>query len=186
MESIIQDVKKMNKIYKVILIIIMLNFPKLLLSADMVGYLMNQAEQEYNDKNYQKAYTSLQNIAPTGNPKAIYLLGTMYLEGLGIDKNYEVAHEMILFASQNLYKNNKIMASEAQNILSEMYKKGIGTIKNNIEAYKWSYIANIAGNTNSLNLLSNLKSLISEEEEILAIKEAKLFLSKISNKEDNQ
>ena len=147
---------------------------------------MNQAEQEYNDKNYQKAYTSLQNIAPTGNPKAIYLLGTMYLEGLGIDKNYEVAHEMILFASQNLYRNNKIMASEAQNILSEMYKKGIGTIKNNIEAYKWSYIANIAGNTNSLNLLSNLKSLISEEEEILAIKEAKLFLSKISNKEDNQ
>ena len=176
----------MNKIYKIILIIIMLSFPKILLSADMVGYLMDQAEQQYNDKNYKKAFTALQKIAPTGNPKAIYLLGTMYLEGLGIDKNYEVAHEMILFASQNLYKNNKIMASEAQNILSEMYKKGIGTIKNNIEAYKWSYIANIAGNTNSLNLLSNLKSLISEEEEILAIKEAKLFLSKISNKEDNQ
>ena len=176
----------MNKLYKIILIIIMVSFPKFLLSADMVGYLMDQAEQEYNEKNYSKAYTSLQNIAPTGNPKAIYLLGTMYLEGLGIDKNYEVAHEMILFASQNLYKNNKIMASEAQNILSEMYKKGIGTIKNNIEAYKWLYIANIAGNTNSLNLLSNLKSLISEEEEILAIKEAKLFLSKISNKEDDQ
>ena len=103
-----------------------------------------------------------------------------------IDKNYKVAHEMILFASQNLYKNDKIMASEAQNKLSEMYIKGIGTIKNNIEAYKWLYIANITSNTNSLNLLSNLKSLISEEEEILAIKEAKLFLSKISNKEDNQ
>ena len=71
----------MNKIYKVILIIIMLNFPKLLLSADMVGYLMNQAEQEYNDKNYQKAYTSLQNIAPTGNPKAMLYSGTFMALG---------------------------------------------------------------------------------------------------------
>ena len=73
----------MNKLYKIILIIIMVSFPKFLLSADMVGYLMDQAEQEYNEKNYSKAYTALQNIAPTGHPKAIYLLGNMYLEGLG-------------------------------------------------------------------------------------------------------
>jgi len=175
----------MNKLYKIILIIIMVSFPKFLLSADMVGYLMDQAEQEYNEKNYSKAYTSLQNIAPTGHPKAIYLLGSMYLEGLGVDKNYEAAHEMILFASQNLYKNDKIMASEAQNKLSEMYKKGMGTIKNNIEAYKWLYIANTTSNANSLNALASLKSLISDKEEALAIKEAKLFIFNTSDKEDN-
>ena len=178
----------MNKLYKIILIIIMVSFPKFLLSADMVGYLMDQAEQEYNEKNYSKAYTSLQNIAPTGHPKAIYLLGSMYLEGLGVDKNYEAAHEMILFASQNLYKNDKIMASEAQNKLSEMYEKGMGTIKNNIEAYKWLYIANntsTTSNANSLNALYSLKSLISDKEEALAIKEAKLFIFNTSDKEDN-
>ena len=178
----------MNKLYKIVLIIIMVSFPKFLLSADMVGYLMDQAEQEYNEKNYSKAYTSLQNIAPTGHPKAIYLLGSMYLEGLGVDKNYEAAHEMILFASQNLYKNDKIMASEAQNKLSEMYEKGMGTIKNNIEAYKWLYIANntsTTSNANSLNALTSLKSLISDKEEALAIKEAKLFIFNTSDKEDN-
>ena len=109
----------------------------------------------------------------------------MYLEGLGVDKNYEAAHEMILFASQNLYKNDKIMASEAQNKLSEMYEKGMGTIKNNIEAYKWLYIANTISNANSLNALANLKSLISDKEEALAIKEAKLFIFNTSDKEDN-
>ena len=178
----------MNKLYKIILIIIMVSFPKFLLSADMVGYLMDQAEQEYNEKNYSKAYAALQNIAPTGHPKAIYLLGSMYLEGLGVDKNYEAAHEMILFASQNLYKNDKIMASEAQNKLSEMYEKGMGTIKNNIEAYKWLYIANntsTTSNANSLNALTSLKSLISDKEEALAIKEAKLFIFNTSDKEDN-
>ena len=80
------------------------------------------------------------------------------------------------------------MASEAQNKLSEMYEKGMGTIKNNIEAYKWLYIANdtsTTSNANSLNALTSLKSLISDKEEALAIKEAKLFIFNTSDKEDN-
>ena len=56
-----------------------------------------------NDKNYVQAYESLTNIAPTGNPVATYLLGQMYLKGLGIEINNKLAFDMILYSSQKLF-----------------------------------------------------------------------------------
>ena len=89
MELITQDVRKMIKFLKIITTILIIS-PKILMSADMSGYLLNKAIEEFNNKNYESAYKSLTNIAPTGNPVANYLLGQMYLKGLGIEPNYKI------------------------------------------------------------------------------------------------
>ena len=102
----------MIKLLKIIIIILVIS-PKVLMSADMSGYLLSKAIKEFNNKNYESAYKSLTNIAPTGNPVANYLLGQMYLQGLGIDPNYKIAYDKILYSSQKLFKHDKSLAIES-------------------------------------------------------------------------
>ena len=71
----------MNKIFKIIYVCVFILYNSICYGADMAGYLLDQAIKHYNDKNYNEAYAALNNIAPTGNPVAIYLLGNMYLNG---------------------------------------------------------------------------------------------------------
>ena len=85
----------MTKLIWFNVIIFFLVFSKNLVAADMSGYLLNQAIKEFNNKNYEVAYKSLSNIAPAGNPVATYLLGQMFLKGLGIEVNNKNAYEMI-------------------------------------------------------------------------------------------
>ena len=68
-----------------------------------------------------------------------------------------VAHDMILFASENLPNNFKELAIEAQMILIDMYANGTGVIKNNLEAYKWAYIVNLSNNSLASSILIKLR-----------------------------
>jgi len=179
MVQIIQDVLLMNKIFKILYIFIFILYSNISFSADMAGYLLDQAIKQYNDKNYKDAFTALNNIAPTGNPVAVYLLGNMYLNGYGIKKNYNIAYQMILFAAQQLPNDYKNIALEAQLTLADMYINGTGVIKNNLEAYKWAYIVNLSNNSLASSILIKLQSALSEEEILLASKEGEEFMKKI-------
>jgi len=177
-------VKLINKIFKIIYICSFILYSNISYGADMAGYLLDQAIKHYNDKNYNDAFTALNNLAPTGNPVAIYLLGNMYLNGYGIKKNNKVAHDMILFASENLPNNFKELAIEAQMILIDMYANGTGVIKNNLEAYKWAYIVNLSNNSLATSIIIKLRDKLSEEEILLASKEGDEFMKKIKENEN--
>ena len=104
----------------------------------MSGYLLTKAIKDFNDKNYEAAYKSLSNIVPTGNPVAAYLLGQMYLKGLGIEIDHKAAYEMIYYSSQKLFNHDQALALESQITLSNMYNKGLGTDANKSKAYMWA------------------------------------------------
>ena len=84
----------MIRVFLINLIIILFLSSKSLIAADMSGYLLSKAIKDFNDNNYESAYKSLSNIVPTGNPVAAYLLGQMYLKGLGIEIDHKAAYEM--------------------------------------------------------------------------------------------
>ena len=169
----------MNRIFKILYICTFILYTNICYGADMAGYLLDQAIKQYNDKNYGEAYTALNNIAPTGNPVAIYLLGTIYLNGYGIEKNIQVAHDMILFAAENLPNTNKELAEDAQMLLIDMYANSEGSIKNYIQAYKWAYIVNSTNNNLTASILIKLANTLSDEEISLASNKAKEFLKRI-------
>ena len=102
----------------------------------------------------------------------------MYLNGYGIKKNNKVAHDMILFASENLPNNFKELAIEAQMILIDMYANGTGVIKNNLKAYKWAYIVNLSNNSLATSIIIKLRDKLSEEEILLASIEGDEFMKK--------
>lgn len=154
----------MTKLIRLYIIISFLIISKTLIAADMSGYLLNQAIKEFNNKNYKVAYKALSNIAPTGNPVATYLLGQMYLKGLGIEVNNKNAYEMILYSAEKLFSHDKNLALESQITLSNMYKKGIGTNQNNEKAYMWAYIAHKTNEEMHLNYLKDFQEQLSPEE----------------------
>ena len=166
----------MNKIFKIIYVCVFILYNSICYGADMAGYLLDQAIKHYNDKNYNEAYAALNNIAPTGNPVAIYLLGNMYLNGNRIEKNIKVAHDMILYASENLRNTNIELATDAQMILIEMYLNGDPSVKNDIQAYKWAYIVNYANNKLASSILGKLSNKLSDEEVALASSKAEKFI----------
>jgi len=169
-------VKVKNKIYKLLFIIIIIFNLNDIHAADMSGYILDQAMQNIEDKEYDKAFTALQNIAPTGNPIAIFLLGNMYLNGLGTDKNYKHAHEMILYAAQELPKINIELATKAQAIISSLYMNGIGIEIDNIEAYKWGHIASLKNDKNAIEIINLLKNSLTEDQIKKAVEKAKKII----------
>ncbi|MCH2678779.1 MAG: SEL1-like repeat protein, partial [Alphaproteobacteria bacterium] len=104
----------MIRVFLINLIIILFLSSKSLIAADMSGYLLSKAIKDFNDNNYEAAYKSLSNIVPTGNPVAAYLLGQMYLKGLGIEIDHEAAYEMIYYSSQKLFNHDQALALESQ------------------------------------------------------------------------
>ena len=153
----------MTKLLKIIIIVLLIS-PKVLMSADMSGYLLSKAIKEFNNKNYESAYKSLTNIAPAGNPVANYLLGQMYLKGLGIEPNYKIAYDMILYSSQKLFGHDKSLAIESQITLSNMYANGIGTDTDKSKSYMWAYIAYKTSENIHLTYLESLQSTLPPED----------------------
>ena len=179
MELTTQDVKKMIKVFLINLIIILFLFSKSLIAADMSGYLLTKAIKDFNDKNYEVAYKSLSNIVPTGNPVAAYLLGQMYLKGLGIKIDHKAAYEMISYSSQKLFNHDQALALESQITLSNMYNKGIGTDANKSKAYMWAYIAQKTNEEMHLKYLKELQKNLSSEDITNAEKQGLKIFKKV-------
>ena len=96
----------------------------------------------------------------------------------------QIAHDMILFAAENLPNTNKELATDAQMILIDMYTNSEGVIKNNLQAYKWAYIVNSTNNTLTSSILIKLGNTLSQEEISIASNKAKEFIKKINKNED--
>jgi TPR repeat protein len=86
--------------------------------------------QAYNEKNWVQAIYYLRPLAETGDDKALLLLGNMYLQGYGVERDPSEAMRLYRKAAIN---NNV----EATVVIATMYQQGIGVTKNYRTAAEW-------------------------------------------------
>ena len=86
--------------------------------------------QYYKYGEYDKALSSLKELADEGNINASFYLGEMFRQGNGIEKNNALSFKYYLKAAEGGKK-------EAFNIIGESYYIGKGVDKNISEGFKW-------------------------------------------------
>jgi TPR repeat protein len=95
-----------------------------------IGGPLEDGVAAYQDKAYTKAAEFWRPLAERGHPGAQYLLGTLYVEGKGVERDDTTAFLWFERAA------NKGHAS-AQYNLGASYAEGAGVQKNDVEAAKW-------------------------------------------------
>jgi len=70
----------------------------------------------------------------TNEPSQLFLVGTKYLHGVGVDKNIDRARDWLQKSAENGYP-------PAQQVLGEMAEKGVGAPPNITDAYFWYKLA---------------------------------------------
>jgi TonB family protein len=95
---------------------------------------LTQNKSTYSQGNYIEASKNLKPLAEAGDPEAQTLLGTMYLNGQGIE---ESSTEAYVWYSRAAHQGN----TEAQIALSDMYRMGNGVEKNALLAAYWRSLA---------------------------------------------
>jgi TPR repeat protein len=104
--------------------------------------------------NHKKAAWLYGKAAEQNHPKAQFFLGFMYLQGRGVNKDFQKALELTTkSASQGFYK--------AQYLLAQMYLKGVGVQQNIDKGNFWMTQFNAQGqDTSKLSFIdSELKFL---------------------------
>jgi uncharacterized protein len=84
----------------------------------------------YDRGDYKTALDKIKPLAEKGGAVPQYLLGKMYYEGQGVDKNYKEAFKLILSSAEKEVEKSLI-------ILIDMYTKGHGIKKDLKEAAAW-------------------------------------------------
>jgi uncharacterized protein len=84
----------------------------------------------YQDKAYEKAAQFWRPLAEKGHPGAQYLLGTLYVEGKGVERDDATAFMWFARAANQ-------GDARAQYNLGASYAEGAGVQKNEAEAAKW-------------------------------------------------
>ena len=84
--------------------------------------------------NLNKAFELFTEAAKNGRADAMYKLGMMYEEGIGIDKNHKKALRLYQKSSKKGYPLSQYR-------LGLMYEKGLGVKQNTINAYAWLTVA---------------------------------------------
>jgi hypothetical protein len=74
---------------------------------------------------------------------AAFYLGQLYYFGDGTKRNYKSAFNYLLEGSRN-------GEPQARALLATLYLQGLGTLQNNLEAYKWAAIAAANGNEDAV------------------------------------
>lgn len=110
-------------------------------------------------------------------PRELYEQGELLLEG---DKTQQ-AQAGYCFMSAALQDN-----VEAQYKLAQMFDKGIGVPQNEINAYKWAYLAALSGNQDAERLALVLEQFLSAEDIESATKDVQSALPKIKNEKQSQ
>jgi len=99
--------------------------PYLVQAADFAS-----AQAAYHSGDYRRAYKGLRNLAQDQNAKAQYLLGLLYLQGLGVREDTELGIDWLKQATEN---GSYPAAAE----LGQIYITGKGVERNEAEAAKW-------------------------------------------------
>ena len=97
----------------------------------------------------KKALHWFRKAAFNGNPQAQTTIGAMYLNGMGMDKDYYTAFEWFDKAATQGFP-------EAQYNLGIMYVEGLAVSKNDNNALKWLRKASIQGHTGAAHSLAEL------------------------------
>ena len=84
----------------------------------------------YQDKAYAKASEIWRPLAEKGDPAAQYLLGTLYVEGKGVERNDATA---VMWFQRAANQGD----ARAQYNLGASYAEGAGVQKSEVEAAKW-------------------------------------------------
>jgi len=88
----------------------------------------------YDNKEYAQAFEWYQKAANGGWPDSHYMLGKMYYEGLGTERNVKKSAMWYTKAAES-------GRDLAQFCLARMYYKGEGVAQDYVEAYKWANLA---------------------------------------------
>jgi TPR repeat protein len=96
----------------------------------------------YNRGDYVTALKELRPLAVAGNAVAQYILGAMYVNGLGVPEDFKEAAKWFRLAAE---KGD----TDAQYSLGWMYANGEGVPRDHREAVKWFRLAAEKGNTDA-------------------------------------
>lgn len=111
----------------------------------MIGdRIYNSALKEANGKNYnvKSVLLKLNKAIDLGNPKASYALGSWYLHGKNVSKDYSKAIDLLKLSAA---KNN----SDACYDLAVCFEKGAGVKKDKVQAFKYYLKAALYGDVQS-------------------------------------
>lgn len=138
---------------KFIAVLFLLLFSVRLAYADfndgVVAYLMGQ---------YETAYNTMRSLAETADHSyAQYYLGMMYLNGQGVEQNYEEAGKWFRKAAEH-------GVPQAQYKLGYLYNKGQGLPKDLEYAYAWYRVGAEYNHQKSINSITEVKGQLTEEE----------------------
>jgi hypothetical protein len=84
----------------------------------------------YNSKNYKEAYSIFSQLSKKGDSQAQYILGTMYLDGLGVKKDYATAYNLF---EESAKQNN----SFGMYGIGYLYKHGFGVKRDLSKTLYW-------------------------------------------------
>ena len=119
---------------------------------------LNDGIYAYLQGDYETAYNIMISLATTSEDKiAQYYLGTMYLKGQGIKRNYQKAGEWLRKASEQGLAN-------AMYKLAELYSKGQGVPKDLEFAYIWYSVGAAHQHKKSMDAVDAAKTKLSPEE----------------------
>jgi TPR repeat protein len=99
--------------------------------------------------NYAEAKELYMQAANKGNIDAIYGMGWMYSEGMGVDSDYKIALEYYLAAVNKGHTG-------AMNAIGNIYKNGLGVNRNYTEAFNWYMKSAEHGNADAMKEISNM------------------------------
>jgi len=87
----------------------------------------------YQNKNYDKAYSGWKSLAENGSAEAAFRLAGMYVSSEGVSQDFTQSTKWLLKASECGH-------GDAQCKLANRYETGLGTEKDNIQAYYWRWL----------------------------------------------
>lgn len=107
-----------------------------------------EAIQSFDRKEYKNAFAEFSYLAEEGDPTAVYYLGRMYNEGLGVDKDNIKALELFQLADKGYNMDAAVQ-------LGKMMLTGQGMAKNTDLGLQYLKKAAYAGNEDALYELGN-------------------------------
>jgi len=131
--------------------------------------LFPQAQKFYTQRDYAKALELFKQSAEFGNIEAMYMAGLMLYRGEGLSSP-DFAQ-----AASFYQKSANGCFAKAQYNLAILYYQGEGVTRDDVQAYKWLYLAALQGEPRALEMLPVAARNMDATQKALAISEAKSF-----------
>ena len=152
----------------------------LLASAPFAYADFNDGVVAYSMGQYETAYNTMRSLAETADHSyAQYYLGMMYLNGQGVEQDYEEAGKWFRKSAEH-------GVPQAQYKLGHLYNEGQGLPRDLEYAYAWYRVGAEYHHQKSINSIDAVKKQLTDEELKEAEKLSMDFIKKYGPKEDEQ